>query len=138
MPTDREEHLKTIAPGRILEVGFRSLPQVLPRTHLIADLPTLPTERGQNMDHTSPNPLDRLRALRRRAADRRSRGPLFAGVLGYEETVMPQITNAILSKHNFILLGLRGQAKSRIRVRKASNTRHFGHAGHVVPCSGFT
>src|SRR3954467_11404576 len=41
-------------------------------------------------------------------------GPLFAGVIGYEDTVMPQITNAILSKHNFILLGLRGQAKSRI------------------------
>jgi magnesium chelatase subunit I len=41
-------------------------------------------------------------------------GTLFAGVIGYEETVMPQIINAILSKHNFILLGLRGQAKSRI------------------------
>ncbi len=40
--------------------------------------------------------------------------PLFEGVLGYEETVMPQIVNALLSKHNFILLGLRGQAKSRI------------------------
>jgi magnesium chelatase subunit I len=35
-------------------------------------------------------------------------------VLGYEETVMPQIVNALLSRHNFILLGLRGQAKSRI------------------------
>ena len=41
-------------------------------------------------------------------------GPLFAGVIGYEDTVMPQMVNAILSKHNFILLGLRGQAKSRI------------------------
>ena len=39
-----------------------------------------------------------------------TRGPLFAGVLGYEETVMPQIVNALLSRHNFILLGLRGQA----------------------------
>ncbi len=39
---------------------------------------------------------------------------IFAGILGYEETVVPQITNAILSKHNIILLGLRGQAKSRI------------------------
>ncbi len=39
---------------------------------------------------------------------------LFRGVLGYEETVVPQIVNAILAKHNFILLGLRGQAKSRI------------------------
>jgi magnesium chelatase subunit I len=35
-------------------------------------------------------------------------------VIGYEETVMPQIVNALLSRHNFILLGLRGQAKSRI------------------------
>ena len=41
-------------------------------------------------------------------------GPLFEGVLGYEDTVMPQIVNAVLSRHNFILLGLRGQAKSRI------------------------
>jgi magnesium chelatase subunit I len=41
-------------------------------------------------------------------------GPLFEGVIGYEETVMPQIANALLSRHNFILLGLRGQAKSRI------------------------
>jgi len=41
-------------------------------------------------------------------------GPLFEGVIGYEDTVMPQIINAVLSKHNFILLGLRGQAKSRI------------------------
>jgi magnesium chelatase subunit I len=40
--------------------------------------------------------------------------PLFAGVHGYEETVLPQVVNAILARHNFILLGLRGQAKSRI------------------------
>jgi magnesium chelatase subunit I len=40
--------------------------------------------------------------------------PLFAGIVGYEDTVVPQIVNAILSRHNFILLGLRGQAKSRI------------------------
>ncbi len=40
--------------------------------------------------------------------------PLFPGIVGYEDTVIPQIVNAVLSKHNFILLGLRGQAKSRI------------------------
>jgi len=39
---------------------------------------------------------------------------LFPGIIGYDETVIPQLVNAILSKHNFILLGLRGQAKSRI------------------------
>ena len=40
--------------------------------------------------------------------------PLFPGIHGYEDTVLPQIANAILARHNFILLGLRGQAKSRI------------------------
>jgi magnesium chelatase subunit I len=40
--------------------------------------------------------------------------PLFPGIHGYEETVLPQIANALLARHNFILLGLRGQAKSRI------------------------
>src|SRR4051794_21129956 len=39
---------------------------------------------------------------------------LFPGVVGYDETVIPQVTNAILARHNLILLGLRGQAKSRI------------------------
>jgi magnesium chelatase subunit I len=41
-------------------------------------------------------------------------GPLFPGVLGYDETVVPQLVNAILSRHHMILLGLRGQAKSRL------------------------
>jgi magnesium chelatase subunit I len=41
-------------------------------------------------------------------------GTIFPGIVGYEDTVVPQIVNAILSKQNFILLGLRGQAKSRI------------------------
>jgi len=40
--------------------------------------------------------------------------PMFPGIIGYDDTVVPQIINAILSRHNFILLGLRGQAKSRI------------------------
>ncbi len=44
----------------------------------------------------------------------RSGEPLFPGVIGYDDTVIPQLVNAILSRHNFILLGLRGQAKSRI------------------------
>jgi magnesium chelatase subunit I len=39
---------------------------------------------------------------------------LFPGILGYEDTVVPQVINAILSRHNFILLGLRGQAKTRL------------------------
>ncbi len=44
----------------------------------------------------------------------RSGAPLFPGIVGYEHTVQPQIVNAILSRHDFILLGLRGQAKTRI------------------------
>jgi magnesium chelatase subunit I len=44
-----------------------------------------------------------------------SRGEtLFPGLMGFEDTVIPQVINAILSRHNFILLGLRGQAKTRL------------------------
>jgi magnesium chelatase subunit I len=41
-------------------------------------------------------------------------GELFPGIVGYDDTILPQITNALLARHHFILLGLRGQAKSRI------------------------
>ncbi|MGB7267329.1 MAG: magnesium chelatase [Terracidiphilus sp.] len=44
----------------------------------------------------------------------KTRETVFPGIVGYEDTVIPQIVNAVLSKQNFILLGLRGQAKSRI------------------------
>ncbi len=44
----------------------------------------------------------------------RSEEPIFPGIVGFDDTVVPQVVNAILSRHNFILLGLRGQAKSRI------------------------
>lgn len=44
----------------------------------------------------------------------RRKETLFPGVHGYDDTVAPQITNAILSRHNFILLGLRGQAKTKL------------------------
>lgn len=40
--------------------------------------------------------------------------PLFEGIIGYEHSVIPQLKRAILSKHNINLLGLRGQAKTRI------------------------
>src|SRR3970040_2454042 len=36
---------------------------------------------------------------------------LFPGIIGFDDTVVPQLVNAILSRHNFILLGLRGQAQ---------------------------
>jgi magnesium chelatase subunit I len=51
--------------------------------------------------------------LRNQAASKKE-APLFPGIVGYEDTVIPQLVNAVLSRHNFILLGLRGQAKSRI------------------------
>jgi magnesium chelatase subunit I len=44
----------------------------------------------------------------------REGGSLFPGIVGYDDTVVPQVVNAILSKHHFILLGLRGQAKTRL------------------------
>src|SRR5512146_87700 len=55
-------------------------------------------------DELRENLLARLRCDR----------PLFPGIIGYDDTVVPQLVNAVLSRHNFILLGLRGQAKSRI------------------------
>ena len=44
----------------------------------------------------------------------KAKGNPFDGIWGYENTVIPQIERAILSKHNIILLGLRGQAKTKI------------------------
>jgi magnesium chelatase subunit I len=55
-------------------------------------------------DEMRANLLAKLRAGER----------LFPGIVGYDETVIPQLTNAVLARHNIILLGLRGQAKSRI------------------------
>jgi len=57
-------------------------------------------------DELRDNLVERLRS--------QSDAPVFPGIVGYDDTVVPQIINAILSRHNFILLGLRGQAKSRI------------------------
>jgi magnesium chelatase subunit I len=61
-------------------------------------------------DELRENLIAKLRAK----ASTEEAQPLFPGIVGYEDTVVPQIVNAVLSKHNFILLGLRGQAKSRI------------------------
>jgi magnesium chelatase subunit I len=53
--------------------------------------------------------------VRENLADRlRRRDPLFPGIIGYDDTVVPQLVNAILARHHFILLGLRGQAKTRL------------------------
>ncbi len=45
---------------------------------------------------------------------------VFSGIIGYERTVIPQVEAAILSRHDFLLLGLRGQAKTRL-IRQVAN-----------------
>jgi magnesium chelatase subunit I len=63
-----------------------------------------PTAFRSVKDEIRENLLEKLRC----------RQTLFPGIIGYEESVVPSVVNALLSKHNLILLGLRGQAKSRI------------------------
>ena len=79
---------------------------------------------AQTSAHSLPKTLGELRAsgwqsipvkeeLRRNAVARISAGQqLFEGVLGYEDTVMPQLENALLAGHDVIFLGERGQAKT--------------------------
>jgi magnesium chelatase subunit I len=78
-----------------------------PRT--LGELKRIPDFDSQGASRSVKNEIRRnlLRAIEKGE-------PLFPGVHGYEDTVVPQIVNALLSRHNFILLGLRGQAKSRI------------------------
>jgi magnesium chelatase subunit I len=87
--------------------GTQSAGHVKPRT--IRELKRIPDFDARN---GSRSVKDEIRGNLLRAI--KNREPLFPGVHGYEDTVMPQIVNALLSRHNFILLGLRGQAKSRI------------------------
>jgi magnesium chelatase subunit I len=44
----------------------------------------------------------------------REKENLFPGILGYEETVLPEVVNAVLSRHDMLFLGLRGQGKTRM------------------------
>ena len=80
---------------------------------------SLAQPRSANFATTSPPVAFRAAASRTRFAHNlierlRAARPLFPGIIGYDDTVVPQIVNAVLSRHNFILLGLRGQAKTRI------------------------
>lgn len=82
-------------------------------------MPDFPTTLGElRTSHFSEERIlnrDVKDELRENLICKLQRGePLFPGVVGYDDTVVPQIVNAVLSKHNFILLGLRGQAKTRI------------------------
>ncbi len=62
--------------------------------------------------YTLRSPKDEMRANCIRKL--RSRETLFPGIIGFDETVIPQVVNALLAKHDILLLGLRGQAKTRI------------------------
>jgi magnesium chelatase subunit I len=80
---------------------------------------TLPSTRGEL--RRSSFTEERLRSRRVKdelrenlIAKLRAGEIVFPGIVGYEDSVVPQLVNAVLSRHNFILLGLRGQAKSRI------------------------
>ena len=81
-------------------------PELLPRTLAALRILGYPEERTVKEEMRD----NLLRMLR----DRAEVGDLFPGILGYEKTVLPGLVNAILSRHDFILLGLRGQAKTRI------------------------
>ncbi|MEQ1949131.1 MAG: magnesium chelatase [Bryobacteraceae bacterium] len=73
---------------------------------------TLGALRASEHFHPSRSVKDELRDnLIQKLA---SKEPLFRGIVGYDDTVAPQVVNAVLSQHNFILLGLRGQAKTRL------------------------
>jgi len=80
-----------------------------PKPRTIGELKRIPDFDARASSLPVKNEIRRnlLRAIERGEA-------LFPGVHGYEDSVIPQIVNAVLSRHNFILLGLRGQAKSRI------------------------
>jgi len=82
----------------------RTLPQTLGELRTTAHFSEACLKTRTVKDELRRNLIARLR----------TRETLFPGIVGYEDTVVPQIVNAVLSKQNFILLGLRGQAKSRI------------------------
>src|ERR1700683_2862744 len=81
----------------------------LPRT--LGELRTSPFTEQRLQSRSVKDELRENLSVRLRACPDEA---IFPGIVGYEDTVVPQIVNAILSRHNFILLGLRGQAKSRI------------------------
>ena len=80
--------------------------------------PDLPVSLGELRKHSAFAALatESVKGELRRnlIAKLKRKEPLFPGIVGFEDTVVPQIVNALLSRHNFILLGLRGQAKTRL------------------------
>ncbi|MGC2161900.1 MAG: magnesium chelatase [Silvibacterium sp.] len=82
----------------------RNLPQTLGELRAHKNFSEARISKRSVKDELRENLIARLR----------TRETIFPGIIGYEDTVVPQIVNAVLSRQNFILLGLRGQAKSRI------------------------
>jgi magnesium chelatase subunit I len=80
------------------------LPQTLGELRTSPSFPEARIKSRSVKDEMRANLMARLK----------TRETVFPGIVGYEDTVIPQIVNAVLSRQNFILLGLRGQAKSRI------------------------
>jgi len=85
-------------------LAARPLPQTLGELRTSTRFPEACLKSRTIKDEMRGNLIARLQ----------SHETLFPGIIGYEDSVIPQIVNAVLSKQNFILLGLRGQAKSRI------------------------
>jgi magnesium chelatase subunit I len=75
---------------------------------------TLPRTR-RDLDRSGYRPRSVKQEMRDNLIARLRRGePLFSGIIGYEESVLPQLENAILSGHDIVFLGERGQAKTRM------------------------
>jgi len=77
-------------------------------------VPTYPTTLGEL--RRAEYRVEPVKAeLRRNLIRKLSAGePLFPGIRGYDDTVVPQLQNAILAGQDIVLLGERGQAKSRL------------------------
>jgi hypothetical protein len=141
MPT--QQRMAVVVRGFVaITYGFRQAPVSLtaPTTesgvqHLvsaIANWSGSPPNRGRLLVYSAwvspgrPQTIGEVRAsghkretvkqeMRRNLLTRlRSGEPLLEGIVGYDDTVLPQLSNAVISGHDVILLGERGQAKSRI------------------------
>jgi magnesium chelatase subunit I len=103
-------------------LAARPLPQTLGELRTSTRFPEACLKSRSIKDEMRSNLMTRLQA----------RETLFPGIVGYEDSVIPQIVNAVLSKQNFILLGLRGQAKSRIL--RALTALLDDHMPYVAGC----
>lgn len=75
-----------------------------PSARTVAELKKMPYQPCSVKDELRRNVIAALRTGK----------PLFPGIVGYRETVIPEIVNGILSRHDMLFLGLRGQAKTRL------------------------